>query len=88
MTKDRELAETDLDLYNMRVPTLVDEIRRLRNGIRQHRDQCSHNRCWLDDQELYRLLPEQANAVFTLPPQEEFLRECARFWKQRQPQLS
>ncbi len=31
---------------------------RLANAIRRHRDQRGDDRCWLDDEELYRELPE------------------------------
>lgn len=30
----------------------------LENAIRKHRDQKGDDRCWMDDEELYRMLPE------------------------------
>lgn len=35
-----------------------EEADRLRAAIRRHRDQRGDDRCWLDDEELYRALPE------------------------------
>ncbi len=34
------------------------ETERLRTAIRKHRDQRGDDRCWLDDEELYKTLPE------------------------------
>lgn len=34
------------------------EVERLRSGIRSHRDARGDDRCWRDDEDLYRLLPE------------------------------
>lgn len=50
-------------------------------------NQRSHGRCWLDDIKLYSLLPEGNQADFTLPCKEEFLSECDKFWKNRQPNI-
>ena len=38
--------------------TPEEEIEHLRNAIRKHRDQRGDDRCWLDDEELYKVLPE------------------------------
>ena len=37
---------------------LVAEVRGLRAAIRLHRDQRGDDRCWLDDEALYAILPE------------------------------
>lgn len=58
-------------------------IAELEAAIRKHRDQRGDDRCWLDDQELYTVLGDKP-ADFTLPPREEFLGNCARFWECRQ----
>ncbi len=34
------------------------EVERLRDAIRQHRDARGDDRCWMDDEELYKVLPE------------------------------
>lgn len=35
-----------------------NEIRRLQEAIRKHRDYRGDDRCWQDDEDLYRVLPE------------------------------
>ena len=55
----------------------------LEDAIRRHRDQRGDDRCWLDDAELYSVLGE-GQPDTTLPPQEEFLSNCARFFECRQ----
>ena len=37
----------DEDLFQMTRDDLIDEVRRLRQGIRQHRDRSLHELCWL-----------------------------------------
>lgn len=61
------------------------EIQHLHEGIRDHRDQKGHDRCWLDDDKLYQLLPEgPENYNSSLPSREEFLGNCVRFFETRQ----
>lgn len=36
----------------------VDRVQQLESAIRKHRDQRGDDRCWLDDEELYKVLPE------------------------------
>lgn len=33
-------------------------VARLETAIREHRDACGDDRCWMDDEELYKVLPE------------------------------
>lgn len=40
------------------VPAMIAEIERLQQAIRKHRDQRGDDRCWLDDETLYAVLPE------------------------------
>ncbi len=79
----------DKDIYEMNVHAMASEIRRLRMAIRNHRDQRGDDRCWMDDNELYAVLPEGVNAEFQLPEKRTFLGNCARhcekFWENRQP---
>lgn len=77
-TKAR-LTETATKLVEATV-----EIARLRCAIRDHRDQKLHDRCWLDDQELYAVLPEGLpDGTGELPPKNEFLSGCARYYELR-----
>lgn len=75
----------DKDLDRMNSIELRQEIIKLRNTIRRHRDAKGHDRCWLDDLELYQLLPEGREADFTLPKKDEFLKNCEIYWKNRCP---
>jgi uncharacterized small protein (DUF1192 family) len=69
-----------------RLAWCVAEIERLQAGIRHHRDQKGDDRCWLDDLDLYDLLPEgHVDPDLSLPPKAEFLRSCERYWEQRCP---
>lgn len=64
---------------------LKKEIEKLRDAIRQHRDEKGHDRCWMDDDRLYSMLPEGNEGVdTTLPPRECFLKNCEKFYENRQ----
>jgi hypothetical protein len=65
----------DNDLELMSVEELRSEIRKLRNGIRQHRDATGHNLCWFVP-ELWNLLPEKIEPQPQVPSTEEFLCNC------------
>jgi hypothetical protein len=56
---------------------LESEVERLRAAIRKHRDYRGDDRCYLDDEELYRILPEG----FTTPLRDTSveLKNCERF---------
>ncbi len=74
-----------LERMEQRQKELEAEAARLRDAIRKHRDQRGDDRCWLDDQDLYMALgPESINANTALPPRDQFLESCRRFWDQRQ----
>lgn len=78
------MVHLDVDLRDLSVEDLRAEVQRLRNGIRSHRDERGHNRCWVDDVTLYALLSEKKGAEFKLPPRDEFLGNCGRYWESRQ----
>lgn len=69
----------------------VEEALRVRNkrvevlekAIRHHRDQRGHDRCWLNDQELYGVLPETVPSSPGLPPRGEFLAQCERYYAEQ-----
>ena len=48
----------DEDLEGMLPPQLAAEVRKLRQGIRQHRDSTRHELCW-HQPALWGLLPEK-----------------------------
>ena len=53
-------------------------LERLRAAVRRHRDASRHNRCWLNDLELYGALGEAVPAD-PMPPRDEFLARCALY---------
>lgn len=71
----------DSDLLNMSVDQLQEEVLKLRNGIRQHRDQKGDDNCWLDDQNyLYDLLPEKIIPFPELPEKNLMMLNCSRYY--------
>ena len=83
-----KITEFDSGLDDMDWDSLKEEVVLLRNAIRAHRDQKGDDRCWIDDVELYKQLPENIEADFALPPKEEFLASCKRYCEKRQKQGS
>ena len=65
---------------------LVQEIVRLRNGIRRHRDSTDHELCWHHPQ-LWSLLPESADRLPKVPEWPQFLRGCIRYRQSLDDQL-
>lgn len=84
----QRVAYSDEQLQGLPVEDLVAEILRLRDAIRLHRGEKGNDRCWLDDQRLYGVLPDVESADFRLPCRGEFLKNCERYWSQRQDELS
>ena len=74
-------AVLDPDLDRATLAELQEQVMTLRRALREHRDAKGHDRCWLNDEVLYRLLPEgsQVSADLRLPPRDEFLRRCAEY---------
>lgn len=68
----------DDDLAEMTRDELVAEVRKLRQGIRDHRDSSGHELCW-HHPALWGLLPEKSDAVPVVPEWPEFLRGCVRY---------
>ena len=68
----------DEDLDRMTRQELAAEVRKLRNGIREHRDGTRHELCW-HHPELWGLLPETTDPVPVVPEWPEFLRGCVKY---------
>jgi hypothetical protein len=68
----------DTDLESMSREALIVEIKRLRNGIREHRDSTGHELCWHHPQ-LWSLLPERSDPLPVVPEWPQFLRGCIRY---------
>ena len=76
----------DDDLANFDREALVSEVKRLRDGIRKHRDSSGHNLCW-HHPELWGLLPESTDPVPSVPDWPQFLKGCIRYRESLDSQL-
>jgi hypothetical protein len=68
----------DEDLALLDREALVQEVRRLRAGIREHRDSSGQQLCWHHPQ-LWSLLPERTDPLPRVPAWPQFLRGCLRY---------
>jgi hypothetical protein len=68
----------DEDLSNLDRAALVAEVKRLRAGIREHRDSFGHELCWHHPR-LWGLLPEKSDQQPTVPAWPQFLRGCIQY---------
>ena len=76
----------DDDLEAMTHEQLVAEAKRLRAGIRKHRDSTGHELCW-HHPVLWGLLPERTDPQPEVPTWPEFLRGCLRYRQSLDDQL-
>jgi len=68
----------DEDLETMSHDALIAELKRLRAGIRAHRDSSGQDLCWHHPQ-LWGLLPEPIAPEVAVPPWPKFLHGCVRY---------
>jgi len=68
----------DEDLDKLGREELLSEVKRLRAGIRAHRDSTGQELCW-HHPELWGLLPEKIAPDVAVPPWPRFLRGCVRY---------
>jgi hypothetical protein len=71
-------VDLDEDLARLSREELTAEVRRLRAGIRAHRDASGHELCWYHPQ-LWSLLPEKLSPQIAVPGWPQFLRGCIRY---------
>jgi hypothetical protein len=71
-------SNMDEDLDAMDRHALVAEVKRLRAGIRHHRDSSEHELCW-HHPHLWGLLPEKTDPLPTVPAWPQFLRGCLKY---------
>jgi hypothetical protein len=76
----------DEDLDGMSRDALIAEARKLRQGIRAHRDSTAHELCW-HHPALWGLLPEQTDPLPVVPEWPQFLRGCIRYRQSLDEQL-
>lgn len=65
---------------------MIDEVKRLRAGIRAHRDSSGHDLCWYHP-DLWNLLPERLAPEVGVPAWPQFLRGCVRYRESLDEQL-
>jgi hypothetical protein len=68
----------DEDLDRMSREQLLAEARKLRHGIRRHRDSTRHELCW-HHPELWGLLPERTDPIPVVPDWPDFLEGCLKY---------
>lgn len=68
----------DDDLEMMERGELIAEVKRLRAGIRTHRDATGHDLCW-HHPDLWGLLPEKTDPAIAVPTWPRFMRGCIRY---------
>lgn len=76
----------DEDLERLSREQLVEEVRRLRAGIREHRDSSGQQLCW-HHPKLWGLLPEQSDPLPVVPAWPQFLRGCIKYRESLDAQL-
>lgn len=77
----------DEELQTLDRETLIDEVKRLRQAIRAHRDSTEHELCWHHPQ-LWSLLPEQTDPRPVVPDWPQFMRGCIRYRQSLDRQLA
>jgi hypothetical protein len=68
----------DEDLVDLSREELVAEIKKLRAGIRAHRDSSGHELCWYHP-DLWDLLPEKTDPLPDVPEWSKFMEGCVRY---------
>jgi len=76
--------DEDLDLMSR--DELAAEVRKLRKGIRVHRDSTGQELCWYHPA-LWGLLPERQDPQPAVPEWPQFLRGCIHFRQSLDEQL-
>lgn len=68
----------DEDLQRMTRDQLIDEVQKLRRGIRTHRDSTRDELCW-HHPALWALLPEKSDPVPVVPEWAKFIQGCVKY---------
>lgn len=68
----------DDDLQTLDREGLITEVKKLRFGIRAHRDTSGHDLCW-HHPDLWDLLPEKTESSIAVPPWPKFMRGCVQY---------
>ena len=76
----------DDDLLSLTNDQLIAEVKRLRAGIREHRDSSGQDLCW-HHPALWGLLPEKTDPLPVVPDWPQFLHGCVRYRQSLDEQL-
>lgn len=68
----------DEDLERLSREQLLNEVKRLRSAIRNHRDASEHDLCW-HHPKMWALLPEGITPAVAVPEWPQFMRGCVRY---------
>ena len=68
--------DDDLQAFDRESP--IAEVKKLRAGIRAHRDTTGHDLCW-HHPDLWDLLPEKTEPSIAVPPWPKFMRGCIQY---------
>jgi hypothetical protein len=68
----------DEDLKVMSRDELIEEVKKLRAAVREHRDSTGQDLCW-HHPKLWSLLPEQIEPDIAVPEWPEFLKGCIQY---------
>lgn len=68
----------DEDLNELNCDQLIAEVKKLRQGIRQHRDSVGQELCW-HHPALWGLLPEKTDPVPVVPAWPQFMQGCVKY---------
>jgi len=68
----------DDDLGDYSREQLIDEVKKLRQGIRRHRDSSRQELCW-HHPALWGLLPEKTDPIPVVPEWPQFFQGCIKY---------
>jgi len=77
----------DEDLQQMSKEQLIEETKKLRNGIREHRDSSGPNLCW-HHPKLWSLLPEKIEPKISIPDWPDFMKGCVEYRKSLEMEIA
>lgn len=77
----------DEDLDTLSREDLIAEVRKLREGVRRHRDATGHDLCW-HHPDLWSLLPEKTPPAIAVPAWPQFMRGCVKYRQSLEEQAS